>query len=261
MLNAKCSKHLESFLASKATFEIIYGHRQFSKIDRLLVLDSSFNPPHNGHLNLIRRAVQHYSDSKLHVILLLSLNNADKEPQPATFDRRLDMMCLLSDFLKDSSIMTSVGVTTYGKFVKKSEAMLEKLGNGFQIAYLVGFDTITRIFDPKYYAPRLVSEALGPFMENTELYCLTRCGNSEINDQLSYRKSIAEGLHEPEIPRSWHQKIVIEQNVPNFSQISSTLAREMIISAQPDAASLMPKAIYDYAIQRHDGVNIFEKKK
>ncbi|CEP64286.1 nicotinamide-nucleotide adenylyltransferase LALA0_S11e00694g [Lachancea lanzarotensis] len=261
MLIKKCSEHLKTFLASNATFEIIYGQRQINNIDRLLVLDSSFNPPHNGHLNLIRKAAQRYRDSRLHIVLLLSLNNADKEVKPAAFDKRLDMMCLFCDSLEKDAMKTSVAVTTYGKFVEKSKVIHNKLGDGFQVVYLVGFDTITRIFDPKYYAPSLVAEALASFMDKTELYCLTRGGNSEIEQQLNYPEDIAKGEYEPEIPRIWHQKIVVEQNTPNANEISSTIVRSMISSGERGAIALMPKVIYEYALQKQDGLTIFEVKK
>ncbi|SCU98862.1 LAME_0G00848g1_1 [Lachancea meyersii CBS 8951] len=258
MIKSKSSEILNKFLTTRATFELFHGSRQFANDHRVLVLDSSFNPPHNGHYMLVKKAVEHFKNTNLHVILLLSIKNADKEVKPASFDKRMDMMCILCDLLEKNSIKTSVGVTRYGKFVQKSEAMHRNMGNNFKLCYLVGFDTITRIFDSKFYEPLLTADALKSFMVTTEFFCLTRSGDADSVKQLNYPNDIAEGKFEPEIPRSWHRKIVVEENDPSTQNISSTMLRKAIFNRENDTTALIPKEIYQYVTNNHPGVNIFE---
>ncbi|SCU96425.1 LADA_0H00870g1_1 [Lachancea dasiensis] len=255
-----CSKVLEQFLRSNDGFLIFHSQQQLNTTRRLLVLDSSFNPPHASHYNLVKTAFQHYQrqGDELQVLLLLSINNADKGVHPATFDRRMDMMCIMGDLLRRESIKTSIGLTKFGKFVDKSKVIQTSLGEHFKITYLVGFDTIIRVFDSKYYKPALTAEALSLFMNVTDFYCLSRKCDIPLVRQLNYPVDIANGIYEPNIPRSWSEKITVRDNDDLLSEVSSSMLRRSIFDPNVDDTPFVLPEIREYILNDHAGNNIFQ---
>lgn len=246
----------------------------------LLILDSSFNPPHWGHYTLIKKAYEHYHQlyptKKFDVLLLLSVQNADKGVKPATFDKRVEMMCIMARLLTQelSNLSCSVGLTIFGKFIDKDEVIRNRFFSNGDIVYLVGFDTITRIFDPKYYVPQSPVEALGEFMQNTKFCCLTRHDDDEenedstsYNEQLNYSSKISNGDYEPLIPKEWGNKISVLLNDPKYANVSSSAIRKIMmgINGQTsnesiDFASLetqLPKEIIQYIIKQSELKSIF----
>lgn len=226
--DGECSNVFQTFRERGQQFRIFYGDKETTDAATLLVLDSSFNPPHLGHYTLIKKALEFYHGKSVQVLLLLSVNNADKAPQPAAFDKRMEMMCLMAAMLQKEGVSVSVGITVFGKYVDKNTALRHHYHPHGTIAYLMGFDTIIRIFDPKYYNPQLPSVALKEFMISTELCCLTREGDHAFEKQISYAKDISEAVYEPMIPRQWGSKINILMNDEKYGSISSSNIRTAI---------------------------------
>ena len=114
------------------------------------------------------------------LLLLLATQNADKAPKPASFEQRLAMMEIFANEilqsvshssdpntppLQDGDLIVDVGVTKEARFVDKM-AMLEEcfdyhyddVENGgekkaVEQVHLIGFDTLVRLLDIKYYSP------------------------------------------------------------------------------------------------------------
>lgn len=82
----------------------------------------------------------------------------------------------------------------------------------YNIAFLVGFDTIVRIFDAKYYHPNSIEESLQEFIAGSDLLCLARNtsnGNSnDLSEQESYAKNIKDGKILG-VPAAWSSKIIV----------------------------------------------------
>jgi nicotinate (nicotinamide) nucleotide adenylyltransferase len=123
---------------------------------RLGVFDASFNPPHNAHVEMMRRAQARFN---LHeILLLLAKANVDKEMFGATLEQRLGMMLGIAEEHPDYS----VAVVSHARFVDKAAALQAKTprrdgkGAGYpagtEIYFILGYDTLVRLFDPKYYA-------------------------------------------------------------------------------------------------------------
>ena len=257
----------------KATFTVVDGPTNINIEDAnksfLLVLDSSFNPPHFGHYTLIEKALEHYTkndSTSVHVLLLLSINNADKNEKPATFDKRLDMMCLLSKHLTVNfpHIHPTVAISKSAKFVEKSNGIRDGLFTTGKIVYLLGFDTITRVFDPKYYVPQTVSDAMGEFMNHTDFFCLTRgsddASDSDFDAQAQYASDISAGKYEPVIPSSWGTKISIVENLNKYNSVSSSALRKLLINGDyKEASKDIPAEIIDYitSADKAAGLSIF----
>lgn len=168
---------LREFLTSAEDFRVVYNTLPRAKT--VLVLDSLFNPPHLAHLNLVEQSLQR-APPGLAIMMLLSVQNADKAPAPASFDQRLDMMYLMSQWLekKYPQLAVSIAVTTHAKFVDKATAIGRP---GLQ--FLVGFDTLVRLVDAKYYAGRDVASVLRPFFAQNRVFCLTRTLETSIESQ------------------------------------------------------------------------------
>lgn len=177
---------------------------------RLLVLDASFNPPTRAHAHMARVAVhdvleeqraavaeaEHYAAiagviggmrpppvvrPETRLVLLLAVNNADKEPQPAPLEDRLAMIYAFAHHLQrelryqDDSVPIEIALTSEPFFNGKAEALrtaswypnmrphmtfrkcdqrgrkLPGKWNMPPMEFITGFDTLVRILDPKYY--------------------------------------------------------------------------------------------------------------
>lgn len=250
-------KLCQKFISSAADFLVVHSNNEIKALpfsSRLLVLDSSFNPPHLGHFNLVHRAVEHFKHhgQTCSVLLQLSVNNADKAPQPASFPHRLEMMQVFAQELQSQlGCNCLVALTKHGKFLDKSEAIKEGLGRDLHIVYLLGFDTLIRLFDPKYYKPISVQESLAEFMQNTELFCLTRdCQNGE---QMNWVRECEN------VPEQWEQKIILEHNSDSkTNSISSSNVRNIVKESpnSQDLSKFLPDSVTKY-LKLHDFKNIF----
>lgn len=181
---------------------------------RLLILDSSFNPPTKAHASLLSKALASkplgYFDASL---LLFSANNVDKKLTGASVLQRAQMMELMAQSFDQE---VAVGFTPFGKFVDKAQAIQSWFKTPVELYFILGYDTITRLFDPKYYSPVSVKEALAPFFKTCHLICADRGDNNE-----DFWKGI-------------EQKVDRIQLDPNTAFISSTLARSLLASSRED---------------------------
>jgi nicotinamide-nucleotide adenylyltransferase len=153
---------------------------------KLIVLDSSFNPPTTAHAHLASSAVQAAPGSRL--MLLLAVNNADKAPVPAAFPVRLAMMEAFAQALQqDTRVDIDLAVTTEAYFHAKSAAIvsLPYCSCSSQV-FLCGFDTLVRIFNPKYYPGNTMRTHLGPFFERATLRVTVREDEVSAEEQVRY---------------------------------------------------------------------------
>ncbi|KAK6463950.1 nicotinate-nucleotide adenylyltransferase [Scheffersomyces coipomensis] len=243
---------------------------------RICVLDSSFNPPHLGHYALIKESLNpnHYyqnttnindhsiveKDDEKAILLLLSVKNADKiKPVPESFENRLEMMYLMIHDLSQKfphSKSISIGLTKHAKFVDKSISILNYLHNDndytatshIKLTFLVGFDTLIRIFNPKYYLPDKLSTSLEEFMASTDIFCLTRNDNSVSElDQSTFVEDIKNGKH-VDIPSHWSNNIFLINNGDKISFISSSNIRSNILSGSNNWHDKVIPEIKDFII-------------
>jgi nicotinamide-nucleotide adenylyltransferase len=160
------------------------------------------------------------------VLLLLAVNNADKAPKPASFPLRLAMMeefgraLLLRDKGAGLDVDVDVGATTMAYFHDKAKAISQ---SGFysaggdragkpqpEMVFLAGFDTLIRIFNPKYY-PGGMQASLGPFFERARLRVTMRTdgdwgGRAE---QEAYLRDLREGqtLQQMGGQKAWAERV------------------------------------------------------
>ena len=150
----------------------------------LAVLDSSFNPPTQAHMQILSVMAQRH-DLKCS-LLLLAKQNADKPVVGASLVQRLEMMELLADAAAPAGAMVC-GVTAHPLFVDKASALralLPDRGDATpeRIMMLVGYDTWIRIVDPKYYGGAVGLEAaLAHIFANVEVVVVSRDASSAGN--------------------------------------------------------------------------------
>ncbi|OVF04499.1 putative nicotinamide-nucleotide adenylyltransferase [Clavispora lusitaniae] len=260
----KFTKPLQEFLASKADFRILYSTSPSSPLasadtSRIVILDSSFNPPHLAHSTLAKDALEfEYNGtttpkSKSSLLLLLSVKNADKITiQPAPLDYRLEMMYLMAQYLESNlDIHVSIGITNHARFVDKSVAIINYLKSyladdygSIKLTFAVGFDTLERILDPKYYLPDKLSDSLKEFMRTTDLFCLTRSENVETyNMQLDYLQRLRHGKI-PQIPEALARNVHVQSvsdSRDNIGAISSTSVRNAFASGESANVPVIPE--------------------
>lgn len=183
---------------------------------RISVLDSSFNPPTLAHLALAKSkpplalpgidsisAAAGY-DARL---LLLSVRNADKSLKPgdATHSQRVEMMIELAHELEGQSggsVQSNVAVALINEptFVRKSTVLSQAIGErlaskpspALQLTFLLGFDTLERLFDPRYYgSPDSMLQSIRSFLsdppsgEGSRVVCAHRVTSDWLSSQAS----------------------------------------------------------------------------
>ncbi|GFF28536.1 POF1 homolog C694.03 [Aspergillus udagawae] len=276
-LRSQYQAALKRFIASSRNLEILNAvpsnqlqeQKQPSQApDVLYVLDSSFNPPTLAHLRIASSALLEKPSVPSRLLLLLATQNADKPSKPADFEDRLVMMELFAQDLLSHLGTTSsspanaglqqidIGVTKKPYFVDKA-AEIEQSGvypNPLEQVHLTGYDTLVRIFNPKYYPPEHTLQPLGPFLSQHRLRVTMRpddeWGSKE--EQKAFLLRLAQGGRENEGgKREWAQRIqLVEGKKPGERPVSSTKAREAIQTKPQDLDRLVPRNVREYILSQ-----------
>ncbi|KAL2833414.1 hypothetical protein BDW59DRAFT_138620 [Aspergillus cavernicola] len=265
---------LKRFIKSPKNFELITSvpldpcqAASSAPTELLYVLDSSFNPPTLAHRRIASHAILENIGKPTRLLLLLATHNADKPSKPALFEDRLAMMELFAQdllaFLVQSGIATTdhntipvvdIGVTKKPYFVDKA-AEIESAGvypQFLEQVHLTGYDTLIRIFNPKYYPPDHTLQPLEPFLSKHRLRVTMR-PDSEWGgkaEQEAYLADLAQGGRESEGgKREWAQRIrLVEGKKPEERAVSSTAARKAIQTNPRDLDWLVPEKVRDFIL-------------
>ncbi|KAI1106360.1 Nucleotidylyl transferase [Jackrogersella minutella] len=227
----------------------------------LLVLDSSFNPPTLAHQRMALSALTDYADIsndgyKSRILLLLAINNADKAPKPATFPQRLAMMYIFAqDLLRSTTKVTDsksecegvdIAVTTEPYFHAKNSAVASsdfyqgtEKAEPIEQVYLTGFDTVIRIFNPKYYLDGSMAKVLDPFFAHSRLRVTMRTDAEwgDATEQVAYLEELRRGgLEGVGGKTEWVGRIeMVEGRKDGKEVVSSTKVREAVLRRDWDA--------------------------
>ncbi|KAJ5368350.1 uncharacterized protein N7496_008110 [Penicillium cataractarum] len=270
-LRSQYASRLKQFIASAKEFEVLAtvppSHASLPKT--LYVLDSSFNPPTRAHLRIASSALLEQLEPGSRLLLLLATQNADKPSKPAPFEDRLAMMELFAHDIRShlaaihSSTTASsmehiptidIAVTKKPYFIDKAAAIeaSDHYPSPLEQVHLVGYDTLIRIFNPKYYPPEHTLQRLGPLFSQHRLRVTLRPGDDwgDREEQEGFLASLARGDREAEgAPREWAQKIqFIEGRKPEDPPVSSTRAREAAQSAPQDLEWLVPDNVRQFVL-------------
>jgi nicotinamide-nucleotide adenylyltransferase len=121
--------------------------------DAIIVFPGSFNPPTKAHLALLKQAQQFaHKHESMCLYAAMSKHTVDKE----TVERPLlvDRIHLLEVVLKRRLPHAGIMLFNRGLYVEEAEAIRNSFPRVKRILFLVGFDKIVQILDPRYYENR-----------------------------------------------------------------------------------------------------------
>lgn len=250
---------LKSFQTSPSKFRVLKTlHRQQSQPKdpsppaanespkTLFILDSSFNPPSIAHktlaLSVLEQSYASQFQSPHRLLLLFAVMNADKAPSPAAFEQRLAMMMVFARDLLDvldqqdskyQSVPIDIGVTKAPYYTDKSAAIEtdghEWYPNNPKHTHIIGFDTLTRFFNAKYYQDFTPPfSALEPYFTAGHRLRVTMRpddGYGTVEDQKAFVKKLEDGEMEKDgAKREWARQVELVEPNPKAG-VSSTKVR------------------------------------
>jgi nicotinic acid mononucleotide adenylyltransferase len=112
---------------------------------RLGVLSGSFNPLTRGHTRLVELAAEQCDLDE--VALELAVANVDKQAAADELAKRLWVLRHYASQRTDLSVMAC----SHGRFIDKVQALERAYPADTALLFIVGFDTLVRVFDPRYY--------------------------------------------------------------------------------------------------------------
>jgi len=235
---------------------------------RVCVLDSSFNPPTLAHQAMLLNCAKKFpSDCYL---LLLSTSNADKgeifdvkeNDSPQTLRRpngpeeggtlgRLLMMKTLAEDLHQDLPNLAVASTAAALFVDKIKAI-----SGFfaplpsESMFVVGADTLIRIFDRKYYTSvEEMCKQLRVFFSGASFVYANRVGSPDLEGLLSESGPLADEVRALLV--EFKQKILSVEISERLQTLSSTQARKLLHEgASTDVSGILSSRVSSF-IQTH----------
>ena len=123
---------------------------------KIIVFPGSFNPPTLAHLALLKQAWQFARvRGPMHIYAALSTHITDKEgvQRPSLLDR----INLLETVLRKHVRLTGIMLFNRGLYVEQAEAVHSTFSHVSKLYFLIGFDKIVQILDPRYYQDRDVA--------------------------------------------------------------------------------------------------------
>ena len=157
LLIQKCERHsdygryteLFNRLNPSAPPQIELVHRAVPPIlqcgKKLGIFSGSFNPLTLAHTRMMEDTVAEYQLDEL--LLLLAKANVDK----TVFGLPLAARLLTVKKYAESRQAFSVGVSSHGRYIDKVIALASIFPPDTEFYFIVGYDTLVRIFDTKYY--------------------------------------------------------------------------------------------------------------
>lgn len=251
--------HIASGKKTTSPTELVSAPLSLNEYRTLYVLDSSFNPPTKAHLTLARQALlKDKGEKPARMMFLLATVNADKKPKPADFEDRLVMMSLMAHDVVtefgDQKVEVDVAVTKKPFFMDKAACIVEAgiYGDAQQV-HLTGYDTIVRIFNPKYYPEDQKLKVLEPFLSKHRLrVCYREDGETSRADQETYIESVGDGSRESEgMRKEWRKMIELVDDAESVKGYSSTKSRRAAVEGRrQDLEGLLGPEIADYVLSQ-----------
>jgi nicotinate (nicotinamide) nucleotide adenylyltransferase len=195
---------------------------------RLGIFPASFNPPTMAHLALVRGAMKKGGLNE--ILVLLDVQAMDKKPVEAGFGDRLTM--LKEVFRKSPNV--SIGLSSHGLFLDKIEPLRRFYPDPVEFFFIVGFDTIVRVFDRKYYRNRKKS------LDELFARCHFLVANRGELEQRAFERIFRKRENKQYVDRVSYFTLP-----PKFSKLSSTLVRKRIAKNQT-VDQLVPASVLQF---------------
>jgi nicotinamide-nucleotide adenylyltransferase len=216
---------------------------------KIIVFPGSFNPPTLAHLALLKQAKQFArSHGPMHIYAALSTQITDKErvQRPILLDRIILLEAVLRKHVRHTGIM----LFNRGLYVEQAEAVYRAFPEVSKLYFLIGFDKIVQIFDPRYYKDRDV--ALTELFELADFLVAPRgeAGPEELRMLLDRPENRNYARHVYMLPLS-----------ATYRDISSTRIRQVLSAHEQEIPSEVRRYIrethvYKSPVELQDGTKI-----
>ena len=178
---------------------------------KLGIFSGSFNPLTLAHTRMVEDTFATYELDEL--LLLLAKANVDK----TVFGLPLAARLLTVKKYAESQEAFSVGVSSHGRYIDKVTALKSIFPSDTEFHFIVGYDTLIRIFDPKYYTD-FHAELQALFV--SARFIVANRAEADI-------KTIASFMAQPDIRQ--YASYVSSLLLPDaYAHISSTQVRELL---------------------------------
>jgi nicotinamide-nucleotide adenylyltransferase len=164
------------------------------------------------------------------------------------------MMHVLADTLLKTvnpPVQIDIGITDHPMFVDKAInlASSAEYSSVAEQVYPIGYDTLIRLLDTKYYAEKTLAE-VGQFFERARVVMTLRGDEVSEHDQREYVEKLRRGDRDNEgADRRWADRIEIVSKMDE--DLSSTKAREAVAAANlNDLEAVVAPGLAEY-IQEH----------
>ena len=192
---------------------------------KLGIFSGSFNPLTLAHVRMIEDTLT--ADQLDEVLLLLAKTNVDKDIFGLPLAARL---VTLKKYATDHQKF-SVGVSSHGRYIDKVTALKAIFPSETEFHFIIGYDTLVRIFDPKYYT-NFHAELQELFI--SARFIVANRAEADIN-------TIEVFMGQPEIRR--YTAYVSRLLLPDtYAYMSSTDARELLARGE-SIEHLVPSSI------------------
>ncbi len=191
----------------------------------LLCLSASFNPLTVAHERLVAEAGRTVPPGE--ILFLLALANVDKEIVGFPTADRLKILLGYAG----GRPMLSVAAVSHGRFVDKARAIRPAYPPGTRLAFILGFDTLVRLFEPRYYTD--MARELREFFAAAEVVAANRAPAPP--------EAVTAFLDRPEV-RPFRERIHPFCLPADIAAVSATAVRQRLARGE-SAAGLVPPDI------------------
>ncbi len=216
----------------------------------VIVFPGSFNPPTTAHIALLKqsREFARRQQGPLQLYAAFSKHTVDKESveRPLLLDR----VMLLERVLQNRLPRVGIMLFNRGLYVEQAEAVRRSFPRVRRILFLIGFDKIMQILDPRYYDDR--DAALVELFRLAEILVAPRGNDGE--------KELAELLQQPQNERFAGYVHPLPFN-PIYRNVSSTHVRQQAVGVDTEVPRevrqfMRETRAYAPPLQRHDGSTV-----
>lgn len=223
----------------------------------IIVFPGSFNPPTVAHLALLKQAREfalHHAlegatgSQTIRLYAAVSRHIVDKEEveRPLLLDRIILLHRVLQRRLPDTGVM----LFNRGLYVEQAEAVHTSFPEVERLFFLIGFDKIVQILDPRYYDNR--DAALNELFKLAELLVAPRggAGAEDLADLLGQAQN-----------QPFAQYIHVLPFDPAYRDISSTRIRQQVDEYSDDVPEEVQRFMretraYEPPVRLADGTTI-----
>ncbi|MGH2509420.1 MAG: hypothetical protein ACRDHZ_18740 [Ktedonobacteraceae bacterium] len=154
----------------------------------IVVFPGSFNPPTNAHLAMLQQAHRFVRRQSGHWQIYAALSQYSINKEAMECMTLPDRVKLLQCVLNKQGARTGIILLNKGLYVEQARGIRAAFPRVRQLFFLVGFDKIVQILDPRYYVER--DTALRELFSLAQLLVMPRDTNGE--------QELAELLTRPE---------------------------------------------------------------